>query len=320
MEPIGDNQAVPDNLDELERKFFVKNVMESENQEDLTYEMDSDFSIDEDFAHLEEEEMFEQMAGTVVENPEDWSSVLTQQRPKNNTGGKGVLADHEEATKITKRRNETRVLKQREAWKRQGYGSRNIQLKSETNVVKSGKGDDEEEADDDDEFFEKFRAMRMQQISSVSSLPQFGQLKSVGKFEFVDEVDQADPRTFVVVHIYEDYILACQRMNAFLSSLAKRFPHVKFLSLKATEADQTLSHAMLPAFLVYKSGKVVGRAAVDTAKKEFQNEKFTEDDVEWMLASKYGVHLPGVDVNDKERAQNSKDDSSDLRRGVVAEY
>ena len=322
MDPIGENSAIPDNLDPLERQFLAKNVLQDDN-DDGHLEYDSDFSVDEEFAHLEEEELYEQLEGTTIEDDSDWSKVLTQQRPKNNTGGKGVLEDYKEAQRITKRQNETRALKQREAWKKHGYAQKDIKVKSESaaKFEKAQRDDDEEDDSDEEAFFEKFRMLRMQQLSAVASLPQFGQVKSVGKYEFVDTVDEADPRTFVVVHVYEDYLLACQRMNKILTSLAARFPHVMFLKLKATEADQTLSHSTLPAFLVYKGGKLVGRAAVDTTKTEFQNENFSEEDVEYLLAAKYKVNLPGVDVNEREQNQKSSEETvTDSRRGIVAEY
>ena len=326
MEGFGANAPVPDDLDPLERKFITdKNAAHDDHEDDAQLEFDSDFSIDDEYAGLEEEELMAQMSGTVVQDEGDWSSVLTKERPKHNTGGKGVLADYEEARRITARRNETKALKAREAWKRAGYGQKEMPLKegSASKQTQASKHSDDEDSDDEDAFFEKFRQLRLQQFSSTAGLPEFGTLKFVHKFEFVDEVDHADPRTCVVVHIYEDYLLACQRMNKILTNLAARYSHVKFLALQATEADQTLSHRVLPAFLVYKAGKIQGRAAVDTVKTELQNDNFTEDDVEWMLAAKYGVHLPGVDVSDKERKQRSQEETTearDSRSKIVAEY
>lgn len=34
--------------------------------------------------------------------------------------------------------------------------------------------------------------------------PTFGQAVEVSKFEFLEELEKADPRTFVVVHLYEE--------------------------------------------------------------------------------------------------------------------
>lgn len=125
---------------------------------------------------------------------------------------------------------------------------------------------------------------------------QYGRLLSVDKFQFVSEVDNADPKSFVVIHLYEDYILTCSRMNDILKTLASRHSHIKFLKLKATEADQTLTHRALPAFLVYKNKKLVKDSSIDIVKSEFQgNEKFTAEDVEYLLINKYGIQLYGVD-------------------------
>lgn len=329
MEGFKDNAPVPDDLDGLERKYLGKGAMHDHDHDDEgghdQWEATSDFSVDEEFAHLEEEEMFDPKNAVVVENDQDWSTVLSTHREKHNTGGKGVLADYEEAKRITRRRNETKALKQREAWKKAGYGTQEIKESSKPQP-KSKQRTEESESDDDDEdeFFEKFRALRLQQLSSVAGLPQYGTLRSVSKFQFVDEVDQADKRTFVVIHIYEDYLLACQRMNKILASLASRYPHVNFLMLKATEADQTLSHSVLPAFLVYKGGNLAGHAAIKAERTEFQNEKFNEDDVEFFLASKYGVQLPGVDVSEQERRRRQGETESggqdeDVRNSIVAD-
>ncbi len=309
------NEAVPDTSDPLERSMLVRNHMEEDDKYEKAVrdmreeEIDSDVSEDEETAHMELDEIMDPRRAVVMDESE-WSSVLSQHRPKGNTGGKGVLADYEEAKRITRRRNETKVLKQREAVKKAGYNMSNKAITKNSNDVGQRQADSDEEDEDDEDFFEKFRAMRMQQLSSATGLPQFGKLYSVGKFEFVDEVDKADPRTFVVIHIFEDYLLACQRMNRALQVMAERYKHVKFLRLKATEADQTLSHSALPAFLVYKAGKLTGTAAVNAVKNEFQNEQFTVEDVEWLLVSKYGVHLPGVDISEEEKRRKKQEEAN----------
>lgn len=322
------NVAVPDDLDGLERKYFVHNVMkdpepgEQEHEEDMD---DSDFSEDQDTAHLELDEIMNPKNAVMVEDEDDWSKVLTQHRPKNNTGGKGVLEDYKEATKIKKRRNETKVLKQREAWKQIGYNGQNAPLTQAQTEKKPGlQQEQQDEESSDDEMFAQFRAMRLAQLQQTSGLPRFGKVYPVGKFKFVDEVDQADPRTYVIIHLYEDYILTCQRMNSVFDILASRYPHVKFLKLKATEADQTLSHSLLPGIMVYKNQALLGNASSNVPLKELKTEKFTTEDVEWLLCAKYGVPLPGVDVTEQERAQRNKQVEDDERQrlgaGIVQRY
>lgn len=305
------NRAVPDDMDDMERQVFGTNVHTNDAMSDARLELDSDFSLSGD----EEDDVGDAFAAKVHEQEQEtWGDVLSQRRPKHNTGGKGVLADYNEAKKITRRRNETKVLKQREAWKRAG-GAAGI---PGTRVEKGNKvEEDEDEEDQEDDFFEKYRRERLLQLSSVAGLPQFGKLLPVTKFEFVDYVDQANSKTFVVIHLYEDYLIRCERMNHILKVLAERYPHVMFLKLRATEADQTLSHSVLPAFLVYKAGQLTGDASINASESEFQNEKFSEEDVEFFFVSKYGVHLPGVDVSAKERMQAQAKEAADASSSNV---
>jgi hypothetical protein len=83
MEGFGENSAVPDDLDDLERKYLGRNALDQpESDDENQLEFDSDFSVDEEHAHLEEEELFNASNGVVVEDDSDWSTVLTQHRPK----------------------------------------------------------------------------------------------------------------------------------------------------------------------------------------------------------------------------------------------
>lgn len=61
-------------------------------------------------------------------------------------------------------------------------------------------GSDDEE---DDEFLREYRARRMAQMRALSGIPSYGGVKEISKASFVEEVDRTDPRSFVVVHLYE---------------------------------------------------------------------------------------------------------------------
>lgn len=127
---------------------------------------------------------------------------------------------------------------------------------------------------------------------------------AIDKFGFLDEVDNADPRTFVVTHIYENYIAACRHMNDALEQVAQRHPHVKICKLIATEASQTLSHRALPAFLVYRDKEIVADSSVSVDENEFGTAHFGVQEVEYFLASRYGIEMAGVDVSAGERSQS----------------
>ena len=92
-----------------------------------------------------------------------------------------------------------------------------------------GGDDDEEEGDEenagDEEFLGSYRRRRLEQLKASAGRPHFGQIRETDRTSFVSEVDTEDPRTFVVVHLYEPYIGACGRMNRFLEVICRSMKH-----------------------------------------------------------------------------------------------
>ena len=120
-------------------------------------------------------------------------------------------------------------------------------------------------------------------------MPVFGEIQEATAFEFVDAVNQADPRVKVsllksqtrlrlfaligvvwrqayklatciqvVVHIYEPYLKACGTLNKYLETLARRYPHVKFLRLLASaHPKKDLDEIALPMLAIYQKGDVL---------------------------------------------------------------
>ena len=75
---------------------------------------------------------------------------------------------------------------------------------------------DDDDDDDDGGFLGSYRRRRLEQLKAAAGRPQFGQIQEAERSNFVSAVDTEDPRTSVVVHLYEPYIGACRRMNRFL--------------------------------------------------------------------------------------------------------
>ncbi|CAN0136134.1 unnamed protein product [Discosporangium mesarthrocarpum] len=138
----------------------------------------------------------------------------------------------------------------------------------------------DEEDDEEESFLEAFRELRLKQLKASVGRPQFGQIREVERGDFVAAVDTEDPRTCVVVHLYEPYIGACQRMNRHLEVLAKQQAAVKFLRLRSSCAENGFDPVALPTLLIYRSGDVVGCV---TRVTDDLGEGFTREDVEWLL-------------------------------------
>ncbi|GBG33219.1 Phosducin-like protein [Hondaea fermentalgiana] len=314
---------------DMEKKLLSQDLAkERDSDEDggprARLEVDSDVSLDED----EENDIVPDDAVEADPKKENWAEVLTKVRRKNNTGPKGVKADYEEAKAIMRRRIETKKLQDLEAFKRQGYGATTTEesisyhSRAQRGLVGShvrkydadaeDNSDEDGDSDDDDEaFLAAYRQHRMDQMSGLNALPKFGRVIPVDKFQFLDEIDNADPRTFVVTHIYEEYIAACRKMNQVLEQLAQKQSHVKICKLVATEADQTLSHRALPAFLVYRAGEIVNDSSVAINENEFGSGDFGLSDLEFFFSSRYGIEMQGVDVSASERAKSRVDMDAD---------
>lgn len=86
-----------------------------------------------------------------------------------------------------------------------------------TAAATTGDSDDDDDDDQGDEgFLGSYRRRRLEQLKATAGRPQFGQIAEADRATFVSAVDTVDPRTSVVVHLYEPYIDACRRMNRFL--------------------------------------------------------------------------------------------------------
>ena len=89
-----------------------------------------------------------------------------------------------------------------------------------------GTNSDSDDDDDDEGFLGSYRRKRLEQLKATAGRPQFGKIQEAERSNFVSMVDTEDPRTSVVVHLYEPYIGACRRMNRFLEVKTPLIPAV----------------------------------------------------------------------------------------------
>ncbi|GAA5987898.1 hypothetical protein JCM10908_007264 [Rhodotorula pacifica] len=173
-----------------------------------------------------------------------------------NTGVKGVRADYAEAMA------------------RQQQPTKQLTRKMEKNLsLRDDHDRDEEEADE----LTLLRRRRLAELQGSGERganglgaggPRlFGHLSEVGFEGFVSAVEDEDPETAVVVHLYEPDIPTCALLNAHLATLARLHPSTKFLRALASELDfmqpSSLSEAnsadadaTLPTVLVYRAGEL----------------------------------------------------------------
>lgn len=115
----------------------------------------------------------------------------------------------------------------------------------------------EDDLDFDDEFTRQYMAQRMKDLKEKASKMKYGQVIEISRDEYVREVTEADPESFVVLHLYQPSNEFCNLINARLPDTAKKFAQVKFIKIIATKCIEKFPDAGCPCFIIYKAGKPV---------------------------------------------------------------
>lgn len=137
-------------------------------------------------------------------------------RKKGNTGPKGVLMDYAEHVENERLEREVAQLKNEYLIKKMTITTMTAreqeklkkleeQEKLEREDLEKQRSDEEEdgdELDDDDEFFAQYKAKRITEIQSTRN-PTFGYLQQITQDEYVDAIDNTNPQTHVVIHLYQ---------------------------------------------------------------------------------------------------------------------
>jgi len=194
-----------------------------------------------------------------------------------NTGPKSVLADYAENKEWLKLRNEVENL--RNEWKLQ----KSIAPIQSTREEAEDQQCEEDyiEDDQDEKFFEEYKRKRIEELYSMKSRT-FGFLRKVDKTSLVDEIDKEDSQVYIVIHIYEEYIPQCTKLNKYLQDLAIEYSRVKFLKAIASETLASIDPIALPTLSVYKAGE---RYITFMRLQDMLGTNFTLDDVEKLLCS-----------------------------------
>ena len=207
-----------------------------------------------------------------------------------NTGAKGVLADHraakeEEAYRREMEKRETDAILDRavrgaamgpgqvsisqaameERWRAERIRDREAERD----------GDSSDDDDDDDEFMRSYRQKRLLELQTAASSasasasasvsrPDYSEVEDVTPIQYAEAVNETDPCTLLVVHLYEPHIPACVDVHNHLDTLARSHAcgsgscrSIRFLRLRATEAKSDMDLVGLPSILVYRGGQLV---------------------------------------------------------------
>jgi len=167
--------------------------------------------------------------------------------------------------------------------------------------VKATDSDDSELDSDEERIFQEYK---QQQIDTIrNSLPSFGEF---GPVDSVDDlaaiIKSTHDLVYVVVHLYQNHIPTCIRLNLSFEALAKDFPHVCFLRVKSTTVSAGFKDAGLPALMIYRGGKCIHEfVALGTELPK----KFSDLDVAKFLQSHGILSIPTGGLSDPELNETS---------------
>lgn len=93
----------------------------------------------------------------------------------------------------------------------------------------------DDDLDFDDQFTRQYMANRMQEMKVKATKIKYGQVMEISRDEYIREVTNADPESFVLIHLYQTSNEFCLLINQHLPSIAKIYGHVKFIKMIATK-------------------------------------------------------------------------------------
>lgn len=105
-------------------------------------------------------------------------------------------------------------------------------------------------------MLEFYRQKRIEEMKKERVLNRFGDLSEIKKADWLSQVTEASNSCAVAIHLYSDSKVECELMNEALTILARKFPYVKFLKIKSTQAVENWPDRNLPTLFVYKDGEL----------------------------------------------------------------
>eukprot|EP00568_Trieres_chinensis_P012997 CAMPEP_0183299498 /NCGR_PEP_ID=MMETSP0160_2-20130417/6221_1 /TAXON_ID=2839 ORGANISM="Odontella Sinensis, Strain Grunow 1884" /NCGR_SAMPLE_ID=MMETSP0160_2 /ASSEMBLY_ACC=CAM_ASM_000250 /LENGTH=327 /DNA_ID=CAMNT_0025461753 /DNA_START=18 /DNA_END=1001 /DNA_ORIENTATION=+ len=275
---------------DLEDRFLRRNIPGRYSQ----WDEDDHDEIERDGESDGEPERLPTNSGTDAAPPRH------EPRPgRHNTGVKGVIADRrahkeEEAYRRNLEQAERRDMLDRAVrGSEMGFGETSLSLSAAQDRRRrelasredgsSDSGGESSDSDENENFMRRYRNRRLEELRAASLPPVYGEIKEVSPDEFSRAVDDSDPRTSLVVHIYEFSVPECAVLNLHLESLARSLPHTRFLRLRASVAGLSADPVGLPSVLIYRGGKLLHNLTPIT--ESLPLPRFREKEVQELLES-----------------------------------
>lgn len=140
------------------------------------------------------------------------------------------------------------------------------------------------EDEEDDEVLRAYKEKRLKEMREFASKPHFGKVYELSKQDFIQEVTNAPKEVYVVLHLYQNYIMDCKVLDKIFEDLARKFVLVKFMRIRATSCVEGIPDSNVPGVIIYHNNELMKQFLPCTY--YFGGEgHISAKKVEWILAS-----------------------------------
>ncbi|KAG2224127.1 hypothetical protein INT45_000142 [Circinella minor] len=207
------------------------------------------------------------------------------------TGPKGVIADHA---------HYQREQREAQADSRRAYNERMmakapttttyLQDEAERQLVLEYPSDEKDNSDndlfdeDDEEAIRLYREKRLEELKQMNNHQSrtmhrvFGKVEDITADDYATVIDKEWRTVPVVVHLYDESISTCRKLDEFLVDLAQKYALAKFIRVSAADLEFDLVGS--PTILAYKAGMLVANLVRFV---DYVGPRFSEEAVEAAL-------------------------------------
>ncbi|DBA00304.1 TPA: hypothetical protein N0F65_001499 [Lagenidium giganteum] len=253
----------------MERFFVEHHVLQDRDSDELNGRVNSDSEAsDTDEEITSRVRSVADPTGPWTQKPtdaEEWGRAQRRRGTPNrhfqsqHTGPKGVINDYKAHKRHAKQERERKERERHEVLLRIAKGA----------TAEEPGDDDSDDCDCCDDlvdaaFLQQYQQMRIAQLQAAaqrrcvellrppSRRQQFGSLEHIEPEKFLELTTDVEPAQLLLVHLSHPANYACGLVNQHFATLAAAHPHVHFVSMVATDADETFGIQDLPAILVYQ--------------------------------------------------------------------
>lgn len=156
------------------------------------------------------------------------------------------------------------------------------------------------EDDEDEDFLQEYKNKRLRELNELSKAAKFGRVYPITKPEYKTEITDASNDAFVLVHLTSQGVLQSRLLSSIWSSLASKFPELKFVEIVGSRAIENYPDSNCPTVIIYHKGDVLRQYITLT---QLGGNATTLKDLEKVL-----VDILAVKDSDKRLTINDQDD------------